>query len=419
MSKKETREAIGGASVSEADRQVLRSLAHRYAQLAHSEKNLERVRLWKLHNALRGERPMVHVEVDTFAQDVVTPTLACTGKEARGIEFSLRSRMICLEEFDDDWVVPPYFPIGLRTFFVPFGIRVEREFAGNSIGHHFKPVIRDLERDFEKLGRSEFGADLEGTQRYKEFCEELFGDILPCRIVSGCGYSCLTQDIVHIMSMEDMFCAMLDTPELFERMIGMLSEDYNRYFDFLEEQGLLLPTTEFEGVAQGSLAFTEELSAQPRTTRDLWGFMDSQETVGISPELFGELVFPAYQKVAERFGLFSYGCCEPTDPIWEYLSRLENLRKVSVSPWCKEDVMGERLRGSRVIFHRKPSPNYLGVGNSLDEEAFREHIRKTLRAARGCELEITQRDVYQVPSAAAVGRYVEVIRQEIESFWQP
>lgn len=78
--------------------------------------------------------------------------------------------------------------------------------------------------------------------------------------------------------------------------------------------------------------------------------------------------------------------------------------------------MGERLRGSRTIFHRKPSPNYLGVGD-FDEEGFREHIRKTLRAAKGCTLEITQRDVYQVPSVQAVHRYVEVIKEEITNLW--
>ena len=42
------------------------------------------------------------------------------------------------------------------------------------------------------------------------------------------------------------------------------------------------------------------------------------------------------------------------DPIRERcLSKLTNLRKVSSSPWCSEEYMGERLRGSKVIYHRK------------------------------------------------------------------
>lgn len=147
----------------------------------------------------------------------------------------------------------------------------------------------------------------------------------------------------------------------------------------------------------------------------VWGFMDSQETVSISPEMFEEFIFPCYKKISESFGLLSYGCCEPVDPIWENcISRLENLRKVSISPWCNEAYMGERLRGSKIIYHRKPSPNYLGTGTLLDEEAFRTHIRESLQAARGCEMEITQRDVYTInKDISKAKRYVDIIKEEI------
>ena len=81
--------------------------------------------------------------------------------------------------------------------------------------------------------------------------------------------------------------------------------------------------------------------------------------------------------------------------------------------------MAERLRGSKVIYHRKPSPNYIGVNPILDEEAFRKHIRTSLIAARGCKMEITQRDVYtihkDIPKAK---RYIEIIREEIENHWK-
>ena len=116
----------------------------------------------------------------------------------------------------------------------------------------------------------------------------------------------------------------------------------------------------------------------------------------------------------------SYGCCEPVDPIWDNcISKFENLRKVSISPWCNEEVMGEKLQGSKVIYHRKPSPNFLGVNAVLDEEAFRAHIRKSLHAAKGCKMEITQRDVYTIHNdLAKARRYVEIIRQEIENHWK-
>ena len=82
--------------------------------------------------------------------------------------------------------------------------------------------------------------------------------------------------------------------------------------------------------------------------------------------------------------------------------------------------MGERLRDRRnVIFHRKPSPNYLGVGAVMDEDAVRESLRKTLHAARGCKLEITQRDVYTVNRDISKAKhYVDIIKEEIANHWR-
>ena len=101
------------------------------------------------------------------------------------------------------------------------------------------------------------------------------------------------------------------------------------------------------------------------------------------------------------------------------LSKLDNLRKVSISPWCDEEFMGEMLAGSKVIYHRKPSPNYLGVGTSLDEDGLRASLRKTFQAARGCKLEITQRDVYTINGdIGKAKRYVDIVKEEIEMNWK-
>jgi hypothetical protein len=80
--------------------------------------------------------------------------------------------------------------------------------------------------------------------------------------------------------------------------------------------------------------------------------------------------------------------------------------------------MGERLKGARVIYHRKPSPNFIGVGKELDEDAWRRHIIKTLKAAQGCHLEITQRDVYSLGGDIHKPRKaVRIIRELIDEYW--
>ena len=78
------------------------------------------------------------------------------------------------------------------------------------------------------------------------------------------------------------------------------------------------------------------------TSHDVWGFLDSHETTGISPDMYAEFVFPYYKRIAEQYGMLSYGCCEAVAPIWDKcLHAMPNLRKVSISPWCNEELMGE------------------------------------------------------------------------------
>lgn len=420
-------------TVQKWERERLRELARKQLEYAKSELNQKRIKEWYLHNDLKGERPMVQLEMWTFEQEIIPQRLKCVTPKARALEAQLYRNFLNRELFDDDRVVPDYFPLSYDAWFRMFDIEVKVENAQldghQSLGHHFIPCLEDLEEDYEegKIKPSTFGVDLERTEKKKQFIEEMIGDILPVKIQMDCLYSVPTQMLVHIMSMEQMMFNMYDYPELFKKMMGQIADDTLAYYRMLEEKKLILPTTTFESVGQGTFAFTNDLPGEevfrerPFTTKDVWGFMDSQETVGISPQMYEEFIFPCYQKISSQYGLLSYGCCEPVHPIWENcISKLENLRKVSISPWCDEAYMGEQLRGSRVIYHRKPSPNYLGVDRILDEDALREHIRTTLRATKGCKVEFTQRDVYTIHNDLdKARRYIEIIREEIENEWQP
>lgn len=411
--------------INEKDRAILRELAKKQYEYSQQEKNKKRIQEWYAHNSLKGERPMIHLEMWTFSQEIIPQRLQCEGAFAREVETNLYMNFLNQELFDDDRVTPDHYPIGYDNYFTLFDIEIQKHEAAGSLGHEFVSVVEDLEDDYGKLKQSVFGADMGSALEKKQALEELFGDILPVKIKMDCLYSVPTQMIVHFMKMENMMYNIYDYPELFKEMMDRIAEDTLAYYRFLEEKRLILPTVEGESLGQGSwcynheLADWEEAAKRPLKTTDVWGFMDSQETVGLSPEMFEEFIFPCYQRIAGQFGLLSYGCCEPVNPIWDTcISKLENLRKVSISPWCDEEFMGERLQGGNVIFHRKPSPNYLGVGTTLDEEAVRASIRKTLHAAKGCKLEITQRDVYTINhDISKARRYVDIIKEEISKHW--
>lgn len=417
--------------ISKEDKVILRELAKKQREYAMMDCNQARIKDWYRHNSLQGERPMIHLEMWTFSEEILPQRLKCTGSYAREVEIKLYCNFLNQELFDDDRVTPDYFELTYDTNFTLFDIDIKTQHTDDStgkesVGHKFISLIEDLEDDYDKLKSTRFSVDKESTKEKFDLLTETFGDILPVKMQMDCLYSVPTQMLVHFMSMENMMFNMCDYPELFKTLMARIADDTLAYYRFLESERIILPTLGHESLGQGSWCYNNELpgvdewNKRPFTTKDVWGFMDSQETVGISPQMYEEFIFPCYKKISEQYGLLSYGCCEPVDPIWDNcLSKLENLRKVSISPWCKEELMGERLKGSKIIYHRKPTPNLLGIGSILDETAVREHIRKSLKAAQGCKMEITQRDVYTINhDIAKAKRYIDIIKEEITNNWK-
>lgn len=397
----------------------IRELAKEQLEIAKSPEMEALGKAWTELNDCKRIKPLVTVETATFANEVIPPLMKCTTEEGRSWEYMLLGNIINHKYFGDDTFVRDFIPVGYGSYMKPFDIDVKTENT-SGLGHHFVSVISDLEADFEKLKPSSIGiCPREDAEKRVEEINEVLNGILPGKIVGSCCYAVPTQNIVHIMSMEDMYVEMYDKPDLFKKMMDMLTDDYCRYFDELEKAGHIMSTVSSEQLSQWTYCFTNDLPKENVSkVNQIWGFMDSQETAGISPEMYEEFIFPYYKNVFDRYGLLSYGCCEAVDPIWENcLSKVENLRKVSISPWRNEEYMGEQLKGRKTVYHRKPSPNFLGVGEKLDEESLRKHIRKTLAAAEGCTLEFTQRDVYTVNNdIGKVRRYVGIIKEESENF---
>ena len=403
-------------NITKPDLQILHDLAKKQFEISQTEQMQTLKKEWLLHSTFKGSRPMVYIETGTFEHEIIPPLLKCETDEAREIETKLYRNFVNHTMFGDDFVVRDYFPVHYDSGIKLFDLDIERAETGG-LGHQFIHQITDIKEEFHKFEKpSAFFHDKEKAHKEIDFYSELFGDVLPTKLEGVCVYACPTQKVVHLMGMENMLFAMYDYPDEFKAMMNKIASEYIRYFDYLAENKALLPTHGVEEVYMGTFAYNDELPETVSSTLDVYGSSESQETVNVSPEMFGEFVWPCYEKILSHFGLLSYGCCEPVHPIFDdFLSKLPNLRKLSISPWCDEEFMGERLQGGNIIFHRKPSPNFLGVGTELDEAAFIEHIDKTVNAAKGCTLEITQRDVYTVANNPdKVKRYVEIIKSRTE-----
>lgn len=411
-------------TVSVKDRERLRNLATKQVEYANSDRNGEILKKWQALKEGRRELPTVRLLFSNFPDEVIEPRLQCVGEEARQIERSLLSTLVGRELFDDDTPISATYDIEWKTFVSPFGIQPQRSKSkkGKSIGFHIDPVIGDLDEDMDKLRGGSFGVNREETQREITLATELFGDILPVRMVMGSLLGALTNPLVGLMGMENYYYSMYDYSDELHQVMDMACKVYEDYYDFLEKENLLLPTTGISPVAQESFAFTSELPSENVTkTTQCWGFLEAQEATAISADMFGEFVFPYQDRLAKRFGLLSYGCCERVDAIWpDYISKWGHLRKLSVSPFNNEWQVGEFLRGSNVVYYSKPRAEYVTNPGPLDEDAIREYFKGVAQAASGCLLEVAQREVGTIYGDYNRGkRYVELAKESIEKYWKP
>lgn len=409
-----------------SERTILRELASKQAEYAALPVMRERRQMWyDLNDGRANARPPVIIEAWTFDRDFLPESVfRCQSETGRQIEEQLLREVRNHEFLDDDKVIPDTFDIGWFANIDQIGVKVKREKAkdaeGVELGFHYLNPIKNLKNDLHILKPASCQVDRERTAAWRAFVESVLGDILPVRLRSRLfAATGLTSQVVELMGMEAFFMAMYDQPDEVHRMMGILRDNALAVMRWAEGEGLLCLNNENQTSFGSSYNWTTRLPAPGYNgvarTRDMWGSTESQETVGVSPEMFHDFCFPYYRDICEPMGLLYYGCCEPAHPLWEDIRRLPHLKKVSISRWCDQRFMGDALRGTGIVFSRKPNPNFLGVDAKLDEDAWAAHIRETLDATRGIFVEFIIRDVYTLHgNLGNARRAIEIARREID-----
>ncbi len=417
--------------VTKEEREYLKNLAAKQAAYAKLPVMAKRKQQWTDLNDFNAiVKPPIVIETWTFDRDFMPGSVfRCTTETGRDIEGQLLKHIRNYELIGDDKVMPDTFDISWFADIDQFGIEIPRETLPDSqgveTGYRWDHPIKDIEKDFGKLKPVTCKVDREKTRAWQAFVQEIVGDSLAVRIRTWpYGATMLTNSVIMLMGMERFFTAMTDNPEAVHRLMAYLRDNCLFSMRWAEKEGLLRANSGNQDSFGSSYNFTRRL---PPDTEDvavklnqMWGAANSQETVGISPSMFGEFCFPYYEKVCEPLGLLYYGCCEPVHVHWAYISRLPHLTKVSISKWCNQRFVADAVRGKNIVMSRKPDPNLLGVNPKLDEEAWSAHIRETLELTQGVPLEILVRDVYTVHGdLTKPKRAVELARQEIEKHWRP
>jgi hypothetical protein len=406
-----------------SDHETLRRLAGRWIELACLPVMDERRRLWTALNDLRPERPMVLFETWTLENYVREEELACTDPFYREVELQLRRGIRQVEEIGDDFVIEPHWrlywdiSVDRPDFGVGLTITHADDANGGQVGYSYNHPLRTPE-DVARLRPRSWRVEREKTREKQARLQEAFGGALPV-VIHGTGglHAGLTGDLFRLIGNENLLLWTYDAPEALHEVMAYLRDDRLAYYRWLEGEGLLGMNNDSELAGSGSPGFTTHLPKEGFTgtprLRDLWVWMESQETTMISPAMFARLFLPYMAEVSSLFGLIYYGCCEPVHDRWQHISTaIPHVRGVSISPWCNMRLMGEKL-GRERVFSRKPRPWPIS-GPAPDFENLEQDLDDTLAAARDGCLEIIYRDVYRINGdRPRLRRWVELVRSRI------
>ena len=406
-------------SITHADREILRRLAGRVAELAARPVEDEKRALWLRHNDLKETRPLVFCDPENgWNEIIIAEDLSCTGSLARDWEMTLRKEIFWGESMGDDRVVEPYFTLPYAAEESDWGMH-ERKIGGEDGGSYVWDAPLKSYDDMDRLRFPTITVNHDMTDRVRALAEDVFGDLLTVRIKGSWWWTLgLTWTLVNLRGLEQVMYDCYDHPDGLKELMGFLSRGTLAKLDFLEEHNLLGLNTEGTYVGSGGFGWTTELPQENFDgthvrTMDMWGFTESQESTAWSPDMFGEFIFPYQQPIQERFGLNCYGCCEPLDSRWHIVRNVPRLRRVSVSPWANVEDMADKLRGD-YIFSWKPLPTDIAL-HDIDEERIRAGIRRTVNVCKNCRLEMIMKDNHTIgKNPQNVIRWCRIAREEAE-----
>ena len=382
--------------ISDSDREILCQLAEKVAELAARDIEQQKKQLWYKVNALEKTKPIVFCDPENGWNEIITDEqMKCEGELARQWEMTLRKEIFWGESMGDDKVIEAVFNVPYIFSESDWGMHEKIHRTKQEGSYAWEPPLKDI-TDLSKLHAPIIKVNYDDTELMMETARKTFEGILEVKLKGTWWWTLgMTWTLINLRGLSQIMYDMYDHPDELKQVMGILRDGHLAKLDYLQENGLLSLNTGNTYVGSGGFGFTKELPQKDFDdkrvrTVDMWGFCESQETVGVSAEMFEEFIYPYQVPIMQRFGINCYGCCEPLDKRWHVVKRYPNLRRVSVSPWADLEKMAEYLE-DKYIYSYKPTPVDLAVAN-MDEDRVADNIRNVLQIAKDCRLEIIMKD---------------------------
>lgn len=405
--------------INSEEKKVLRELAKKVKYYSEQPIMEKRKAKWYEHNDLKTTDPLVAVFPENSWHEIIpADSLLCEDELARKMEWLLRARIFKAETVDDDipiekeWDVPKIITdtgwdkkeehlknklFGNDTYcdscLGNMPTIWKKGFVFNGDAQHFEPVIEDYE-DLNRLKTPEVIYWEKETMEELKQQQDILGDILNVRLVGKKHINCgLMLVYTEYRGLEQVYLDVCTEPEMLHDAMNIVTKGYHEMLDQYVSMGLLEVNNTQGYSGSGGMTYTHDLPKEPgggKNLKNFWGFTESQEFCVVGPEKHYEFVMQYEKTFAERFGLISYGCCEPIENKLKYVLDFPGIRRISVSPWANIEQCAEKI-GDKAVYSWKLNPS-LFINNFDDKEKFAEYIKDMLEKTKNNYAEIILKD---------------------------
>ena len=391
------------------DKNVIHDLAKKVAEIASLPVHKEKQDMWIRLNRLERVRPLIHVQAidpSIWAELISEDQLQTTNAFCRNQEMALRKKIYCWECFPDDRVVDDIIicPIAIHgdSRSTGFGMKENMERPEMKFGAGILKNTIEKENDIDKIQTDpHVWVNREETEhRYERLCE-LYDGILRVE-KRGRDFFWLTvmDQFIRWRGIHQMFFDLIDRPGWVHEALERITTGHLSSIEQMEELNVLSLGNGNTSLGSGGYGWTDQLpqpdfDGEHVRLKDLWARCATQIfTEGISPEMHDEFAIHYEKRILERFGLSTYGCCEPLHNKMHIVRKIKNLRRVSMSPWVDIDVAAAEV-GKDYVYTHKPNPTIVSM-NVWDTELARSELRNAFEKTRENIVEVNFQDLHTV-----------------------
>ncbi|MDX2111605.1 MAG: hypothetical protein SFY80_15345 [Verrucomicrobiota bacterium] len=375
-------------TVTPEDRNILRNLARQVADIAALPIQQERIRLWKKHNSLQPERPMILIFPEGSWGELLPADTQphCSHPYLRQFEHRMRMSIYEFNHFDSDNVITASLDVPKVVWDSGWGINAHWIYSDQPGGaRKFDPVINDPS-DLKKLVLPKVLYDEAASLANLTMMQDILGDILSVKLVG------IKHVSFHLMSMytswrglEETMVDMMLEPNWVHDAMEILTEGHLGLIKQHEEMGLYELNYDNTYHSTGGNGWSDEsplpgYDATKVRAADMWASAESQELSEVSPAMHQEFAMKYEARLLSRFRHNGYGCCEGLHNKMSLVHELPNVRRISMSPFCNIDKAIPQAANRSVISSWKPHPARL-VGE-FQPDLIRQELRHGIELAK-------------------------------------